>query len=281
MRVSPQHFAEQMEVLHRYTNPMPLDAAVWGLQDGNLPRRTVCVTFDDGYLDVLNDAKPILEKYQIPATVFLVTGSLGRSFWWDDLEECLLQSENLPGHLCLNLHGRSYEWSFRDDSRERRLHENILSILDFLRPLAEDERCPLLKQIQDWAGIDLGNEQMNRAMTPDEIIEIVRSGLIDIGSHSVTHPILAKIPVSAQRVEVQESKSTLERIVNRPLTSFSYPNGSSSQEVHSIVQGAGYLYACGSYKDVASRNSDPYQLPRIWIPDVSGDRFSSMLKKWL
>ena len=64
--VTPDHFAEQLEVLQKYANPISLKQLVSFHRAGNIPERTVVVTFDDGYADNLHYAKPILEKYQTP-----------------------------------------------------------------------------------------------------------------------------------------------------------------------------------------------------------------------
>ena len=81
--VSPQHFEEQLAVLRREARPIALGELLRGLQEGHVPARAIAVTFDDGYADVLAQAQPLLERYEIPATVFVVSGCLGGSFWWD------------------------------------------------------------------------------------------------------------------------------------------------------------------------------------------------------
>jgi peptidoglycan/xylan/chitin deacetylase (PgdA/CDA1 family) len=83
--VSPRHFEEQLEVLRRVACPVALEELVRGLP-GDLPRRAVALTFDDGYADVLHRAQPLLERYQIPASVFVVSGCLGGQFPWVEEE---------------------------------------------------------------------------------------------------------------------------------------------------------------------------------------------------
>jgi peptidoglycan/xylan/chitin deacetylase (PgdA/CDA1 family) len=82
--VSPKNFAEQMEVIRQYTYPISMPDLVSRIGDNDLPRNAVAVTFDDGYADILYQALPILARYDVPATSFLVTGNLGRPFWWDE-----------------------------------------------------------------------------------------------------------------------------------------------------------------------------------------------------
>jgi peptidoglycan/xylan/chitin deacetylase (PgdA/CDA1 family) len=82
--VSPKNFAEQMEVIRQYAYPMCMQDLVIHINDNKLPRNAVAITFDDGYADILYRALPILARYDVPATSFLVTGNLGKQFWWDE-----------------------------------------------------------------------------------------------------------------------------------------------------------------------------------------------------
>lgn len=84
--VSPEHFSEQMDVLSRIAHPISLNELVNGLNAGKLPRRAVVLTIDDGYADIWYRAYPILEQYEILATLFVVSGFLGRQFSWDSQE---------------------------------------------------------------------------------------------------------------------------------------------------------------------------------------------------
>jgi peptidoglycan/xylan/chitin deacetylase (PgdA/CDA1 family) len=98
VNVPAERFAAQMEELRARWNPVSLDGLVKGLAEGNLPRRSVAVTFDDGYAGVLHHALPILERWKIPAAVFLPTGSLGAKaeFWWDELQRIIWEAKGDP-----------------------------------------------------------------------------------------------------------------------------------------------------------------------------------------
>ena len=117
--VTPDYFAEQMEALSQYTHPLRLAELVQCLRLGSLPPKSVAVTFDDGYADNLYEAKPVLERYDIPATVFVCTGYQGREFWWDELADMILQTRVLPQKLAFKAEHTNFSFDLEN--------ENVLS----------------------------------------------------------------------------------------------------------------------------------------------------------
>src|ERR671912_1837193 len=160
LSVTPRNFAEHLEVLQRYAHPISLQRLFQGLLEGGLPERAVAVTFDDGYADNLHDAKPLLARYEVPATVFLATGFIGqkREFWWDELDRLLLQPGTLPERVRLRVDGETYEWELgeaaeytREDFQCHRgwkawtesqtpRQQLYTALYDLLRPLGAAER---------------------------------------------------------------------------------------------------------------------------------------------
>ena len=88
LAVSSKNFAAHLEVIRHYGFPISLSGLVTCLKDGRIPNRAVVITFDDGYTDNLYEAKPELERYESPATVFVTAGQIGSplEFWWDELD---------------------------------------------------------------------------------------------------------------------------------------------------------------------------------------------------
>lgn len=282
--VTPQHFGQQLEVLSEMGLVISLRKLVGRLQEGRLLRRAVILTFDDGYADVLYHAKPLLERYQAPATIFVTTGALGRELWWDALERVLSASDTLPEQLFLQMRDGGCTWvpsNYTQRPTDSPSRDLVESIYRSLLPLPFDEREKAMSQIWSWVGSAPDDQPSRRVVTVDELLEIAACELIDIGAHTVTHPLLAGLPVPAQRSEIRESKVYLEEILGRPVASFSYPNGSSSRETLAIVRESGFGCACTSHNDVVWRGSDRFHLPRFWIPDCDGKEFSRWLRSWL
>jgi peptidoglycan/xylan/chitin deacetylase (PgdA/CDA1 family) len=111
LSVSAEHFRQQLEVVKRIAQPLSLDQLSDTMERENFPRRGVVITFDDGYLDNLESAFPILRAAGLPATIYVATGHVGtdREFWWDDLERLTLGAANLPKILRLHINDRIRE----------------------------------------------------------------------------------------------------------------------------------------------------------------------------
>ena len=304
LAVSPKHFAEHLEALRKYSRPISLRRLTESLRQGKRPHRAVVLTFDDGYTDNLFNAKPLLERYEIPATAFVTTGHIGdeREFMWDELERLLLQPGILPEALSLKVQGSAREWrlgeaaSYSEDDYERHRswnaekrddpstrHTLFRSLHRLLKPLPESEQQKSLDQLLAWSGAEPVGRATHRTMTSDEVRRLAEGGLVEIGSHTVTHPALSALAPAGQRREILESKAHLEAILGHPVKSFAYPFGGTSDytmETVGILRESGFDCACSNFPGIIRGDTDLYQLPRIDVRDVGGDEFISFLR-WL
>ncbi len=284
--VSPKHFEEQMDAVRKYTHPIPLSRLVMYLKEGSLPPRLVAVTFDDGYADNLYQAKPILEKYEVPATIFLCSGYAGKEFWWDELERLVLSSRADPRELRLGK--GQFIWNHPMASPEvgavtevTRRREFRQALYHFLLPLDIDERDASMELIRGWAGV-LSNEIVgHRSMNQEELLQLAEGGLIEIGSHTRNHPMLPQLSVPRQAEEIMWGKRDLEAVIGRPVAGFSYPNGQATRDAKRIVDELGFVFACTSLQDVVRPGCDIFEMPRFWQRNVDGDRFMRSLNLWL
>ncbi len=304
LSVRPQYFAEHLEVLQKTCHPMPLQQFVRVTRNGNLPRRTVVVTFDDGYADNLHNAKSLLEYHEIPATVFVTTGYVGhkRELWWDELDRLLLQPGTVPETLHLSVNGRKYKWAlgkashYSKEDFERHRGWNVLtkndpsprqelyrSLCRLLQPLPGEERSKVLDELITRTGVDTMVRSTHRTLSLNELVEMANGRLVEVGAHTVTHSLLSALPTAVQRSEIQSSKVRLEEILSRPVTSFSYPYGSWSdytRQTVAITRDAGFDCACSNYADTVWQGTDPFQLPRVVVRDWDGETFTQWLEGW-
>jgi peptidoglycan/xylan/chitin deacetylase (PgdA/CDA1 family) len=302
LAVTPQHFAEQLAVVCKYGRPMRLGELCKGLSDHTARARAVVITLDDGYADSLYFAKPLLERFDVPATVFATTGYPGREqeFWWDELDRLLLQPGLLPATLQLTIKGIDYEWelgaaaSYSNEDYERlrcwnmkwpedptQRHRLFRVIYQLLLPLREQERQEVVQGMRAWAQAAAEVRMTHRVLTPDELAWLDASGLVEVGAHTVTHPMLAKLPIGEQLSEIKQSKAFLEEVLGRPVTSFSYPHGSYAPSTVEAVRASSFTSACSSTPAPVGSKSDPLQLPRVEVRNWDATTFARHITTWL
>ena len=300
LSVTPQNFGEHLEVLQKHYHPLSLQQLVEALRGNKLPDRAVVVTFDDGYADNFYNAKPLLEKYNIPATFFISTGFIGqnREFWWDELERLLLQPRKLPEKLSLNIDGNVYQWNLdqavnyteQDYQRDRTCKaweaqsgsrmSFYYSIWQILRPLLEKERQRILDEILEWAVAEPTPRATYRSLLPEELSALAEGELVEIGAHTVTHPFLSAQSTALQLNEIKQSKIDLEEMLNRPVRSFSYPFGDRTAETVELTRTAGFDCACSTFEEFVWQKSDHFQLPRFAVENWHGKEFVNRLLEW-
>ena len=173
--VTPEHFAEHLQVLLNQRRAVPLERLAATDRAESAVRRSVALTFDDGYADNLHAAKPLLEQYDVPATVFVVTGDLGdtREFWWDELERLVLQPGTLPdvlqlqvdgvhrrwelgsiAHLSVADHDRWRNWRADGDANPSPRHALYVSLYHLLYGTEHAKRQDLLAELRSWAKME-------------------------------------------------------------------------------------------------------------------------------
>jgi len=302
--VTPSHFAEQLSALRKYYNPISLQKLTRDLKSDNVPPKAVIVTFDDGYADNFLEAKPLLDQFDIPATVFITSKSNDSEceFWWDELEKHILLPKIQPDKLQLTIHGKKYQW-LKDDSfsNEEAFSKsgqswNILSnenptfrqflyrsLCETLRPIDNKTRINVLNDLVLWSDSDTRVRESHRALTEEEILKLSQSSLIELGAHTVNHPVLSAMTDKCQREEILHGKIYLEKIIDRSIYNFSYPYGTRSdytQNTVSAVKEAGFSCACSNYSGIVRKNTNIFELPRLVVRDWNGHQFEQQLKKW-
>ena len=275
MRVSPRNFAEQLDVIRKLTTPISVSDLVQDLQKGERCQPVIALTLDDGYADNLHTALPLLEKCEIPATVFVVSGYIGQEFWWDELVRLVSTKGAFANGIRLKITNQVFEWQL---GQQRELLE---ALYWFIRPLPELERQESMAQLRDCVGEVQIEEAQHRALTAAELNTLADNPLIEIGSHTHTHPALADLAFAEQQYEIEYSQTALAKLIGWPITGFSFPNGSYSKEVQQLLRNTSFAYACSSDQDTVLRFSQRYQLPRLWVPNLDGEAFVRWLKPWL
>lgn len=257
-------FDRQMAVLKRCFRVIPLVLAVEQLRRGALPARAVCVTFDDGYADNVDVALPILQKWDIPATFFIATGFLSGGMMWNDriiesLRRCALPRLDL----------RSLGLGQHDLTAQHKVG-SLKSLLDELKYRPFSQRQKLVDAVVEQTGVDLPSRLM---MSHDQVRKLYDGGM-EVGAHTVNHPILAALTDREAEQEITESRRELEGITGGVVRTFAYPNGRPGTDYNmshvDAVRDAGFEVAVSTAWGSARMDSDPLQLPRVtgWGADA-------------
>ena len=251
-------FERHMKLLADEFNVLPLSEACARLARGNLPARAACITFDDGYADNERIALPILKRLGLPATFFVATGFSDGGIMFNDVVIETVRRAPPGMHdlsaLGLGKHGL-------DDNTSRRTA--IDALIGQLKYRTIEEREALIERLPDAMRSTLPRSPM---MSPEQIRRLRDEGM-EIGGHTVNHPILASIGDEQARAEIVGGKRRLEEITGAPVTLFAYPNGKPGRDYHArhveLVREAGFSAAVSTIPGVASRGSELFQLPRF------------------
>ena len=303
LAVSPERFDEHMEILQQYYNPVSLKELCDQVYQGRVVPQSVAVTFDDGYEDNYLYAKPILEKYAVPATVFVSTGYIGeeKEFWWDEIERILLVEQELAmssgekndreehfdrkgmsGNMGENRDALS--WNVLRSEVPTIKHELYIHLCKRFQSMTNVQIEAALGELREWAGKDAMPRKSHRPMTIDQVSNLVNSGLIDVGAHTRSHVNLAAQSPDAQKKEIAGSKKDLEEWLGREVSSFSYPFGTRqhyNKDSVMLAKEAGFKLATANYAGCVTRLNNIFELPRRIIRDWDGDEFDRRLRGFL
>ncbi len=253
-------FQQHMRLLADLYRPISLREMLECLDRKDIPERAVVVTFDDGYRDNFTHAYPILCQYSIPATIFLATDAIGgtRLLWYDKIFYAFSKTNvtYFPG--LGEMKGCSIERSIdRNAARE--------TILNILRASSNEQRLDLVEEVLTLLDIPEPIPSEGVMLSWQEIRSMQGNG-VHFGAHTVTHPILSKLPEVQIRKEVKESKRIIEDQLGTKVDTFAYPNGKKedyNQVVKKILQEEGYQCAVTTIPGINTEASDPFALKRL------------------
>jgi peptidoglycan/xylan/chitin deacetylase (PgdA/CDA1 family) len=292
LAVPPERFAEQVEVLRGCRTILSMESFVARLQSGDLSRDALALTFDDGYIDNLLRAKPILETAGVFATVFLTTGLIGsgEQFWWDEVARMvLLRAEPIAATLTLETDCLQIElppidpeieprpgWRAWDEpvtAREQAYKRIWWALWD----RAPESRKAALEQLRRVFGAT-HSSPADLPMGVEDVRKLV-SDWISVGAHGRFHQPLISLQPAARFEEMQRSREEAEALSALPVTGFAYPHGASNPETEDLASRAGYRWACTvNEQTIDQKRVGLHSLPRIGVGDWSGETILAKLR---
>ena len=259
-----EQFARRMQMVRDLgCTVLPLGEAVCRLYRGELPPRSVVITFDDGLYDFYAQAYPILERHGFPATVYQTTyycthnrpvfGVVCSYLLWKG------QKTAIDG---LEFTGRVGRLSFSTKARRDTLAKRI-RLHAARQRLSASEKDTLAQALAARLGIDFDEIIRRRTlhlMTPGEVATLARRG-VDFQLHTHRH----RSPDDRHLFdeEVRENRRILETLTNAPANHFCYPNGIDRLHGREWLESLSVLSATTCDPGLASRDTDRFFLPRL------------------
>ncbi len=261
-----ENFGNQLDYLRRNFEVLTLSQAFELRKAGVRPdRAAVTVSFDDGYVNNLTEALPIIEKYEVPVTFFVVgtcATEAGQRVLWPDVLACL--GRKLKGRT-ISIAGDTYR-----DLREVRTGVPLLDRLKHAQPAQRDDLLGTIMQEYDIAS-ELGriDEEAWRLMDPGQLERFAASPFVEIGSHGYGHYNLGMIPLEDAISDMSRSKAALESLINRPVRCIAYPDGSYSAGVKDAAERLGFERQLAVDLLLDNDPSDLRILPRHGMPSTT------------
>ena len=282
--ISARAFDEQTQYLAAHYTLVPLSRLAECMRKREVPQRLAAITIDDGYRDAYEIAFPILRKHRAPATVFVVTEFVEGTAWlWTDKPRYLMEFA-APQGFEVKIGGRRLIQKLTDgDSRATAAH----AVNAALKPLPEKARDAVIECLAFDLGVRLPSRPPAEygAINWRQAREMADAGM-EIGSHTLTHPILTGLSDGRLREEVVQSRDRIQSAIGRKVETFCYPNGDYDLRAQCEVARAGYQLAVTTEVGLNSWRSDPLALRRIhgeydlarFVKNTSG--FETARKRW-
>jgi peptidoglycan/xylan/chitin deacetylase (PgdA/CDA1 family) len=254
------HLEKQCEHIRKHYHPVSMHQVAESLRTGRpLPQNALAFTVDDGFRDFLEHAFPVLQRYEIPATVFLVTDFLDGKLWlWFNQVDYMLE-------------------------RTHRKIDSKQAIRDSLKRLATADRLQRILELQQEleVALPINPPPQYAPMTWDEVRTLASKG-VEFGPHTLTHPILSALSSEGElSEEIAGSKARVDAELGSSSLHFCYPSGrlhEYGQAAVAIVRESGFATAVTTEGGMVRRGANPYELLRLGVEPVLPDQyFAEML----
>ena len=241
------------------------DEVIYYQQKGEkIPKRSVLITFDDGYKDNFTLVYPLLRSLQIPASYFIPVGAImdRKLGWWDIISFFIKKTRKKT----ISIKGRDF--SLQSNREKKR---TIFRLLQLMKTEPYSQTQDLLEILSEECEVAFPsyNEQDAELMSWEEIREVLDNG-IAIGAHTVSHRVLATLDENEQFEELRSSKRLLEDMLPGKIRSLSYPVGdytAFTQQTKELARKAGYDISFSFNTGVNYQYlTDPFDIKRIEPP---------------
>ena len=258
-------FNKQIGFLKKYFNILPLEYIIAQLHTKScLPKNWLAITIDDGYFDFFQYAFPVLNKNNLPATVYLVSDFVKNKKWlWQDkIKFCLRTTSK-------SIIANDKYFGNLDLTTAPSLIKSQLKIYNLLLKSPPDIRNRQLDYLSHIFDVDIPPLPPFKFSSLDvDHISQMADRNIHFGSHTISHEALTSTSLNHAQQEIAESKKDLEQFLSMPMETFCFPHDRANQDLIRIVKKSGYIGAVNGI-GVNHRNMDPFQIRRLFINECN------------
>ncbi len=267
MYVSPKSLRLHLSYLKTYFSLISFEELVRRLQAGEDISHCAVLTFDDGWLDNYLYAFPILREFNVPATIFLTSGFIGTSqwFWPEEIGWTILSVYKERVNISLLPDQLSHMLN-KERSREQDANKSIDRIIAEMKSWEAPQRLSVTQKCTQLRTKTI-EESKRLLMNWDEVREMAESGLVDFGSHTVSHALLDQLQPKDVQQELVESVAKIHKEVGTQTKLFAYPNGNYTPQILAMLSESGITAAVTTKRGLVGGNSFLLELPRIAVHD--------------
>lgn len=247
---SQQQFEAKLLWFKSKYNLISYDDLSNALFRGHRLRNSCMLTIDDGWKSTYDIIFPVIRKLRVPITVFVSPRicTTESNFWYHDIkyfDETTLKKFLIDKGL------------FKE-----RIIEYPSELI--LKELTISEITKIVSDFKSTYGPTVSERGFINSL---ELIEMAQSGLVEVGAHTITHPILSNETHECATNEIVSSINQLSKLLNKPVRTFAYPNGLygldfSDREIN-ILKSNGIETAFSVNPGYVKRSTNPYVIPRI------------------
>jgi peptidoglycan/xylan/chitin deacetylase (PgdA/CDA1 family) len=273
LAVSTTQFNEQMKFISSNFRCLHINELEAALKKNEF---FVVVTFDDGYRDNLEHALPILNKYGVPATVYITTRFINedRKMWWYEIPEILMKG----GHRQIQWRNALLSLEASSDTEIITTYKRLKNTIVRLSYLEQEALMDALRNGERAISFD------DLVLTEDQISRLSQSPLITIGAHTHNHPVLKNESVETVKKEMKNSVKLLSDCIGKKVEHFAYPYGHhlhAQEREYSLAKEFGFKTAVTTIGHPLLVDTNLFALPRMAITKRNTlPHFKSKLYGW-
>ena len=278
MSVSTTEFEWQIQYLRRHYNPINFQQfADWFHGNTELPDCPVLITFDDGHANNFEFALPILSKFEISPVCFVVTESLGtrKQTWFEDAYYRLMFSPALTWKT-----QTGEVWPLGTQQQRTAACGRFFTLCrSFTRTQQQTELDCMRADLPVSVSDDYYRARFEFLSAAQ--LRRMREAGVEIGAHTVTHPILSTLSPDSAHRELSLSKSQLENIIGSPVRAFAYPFGAPGLDFGArettLAAQSGFSFAFAGEGGLVNPSSDALSIPRVGIGRMTRAQFAASI----